>query len=364
MGEELFNGFVAENEIRMNIALNKFIWLCSFVGPLVAIGIYTGLYNYVTYFTAEMVTLAVILLATIHTAIIHRKPYSRIAKYLLFLGIQFVIVLFSLAHARISISYFLVAMLSLMFLDRKAYYIASAICYISMLFCSYITSVFWSADSVSMTRRIWLSEVMGAYTVEFVIMFIAGCIISFSTIYYIETAYSSQILNSAKDTDNYSDHLTGLWNEKYLSRSYDKYVVIQNHTGALILIEIDNLKEIKDKFGSSEGDRALITFGNILASTFRLNDNAVISRYGDDKFAVLVPQIESEEELIPCIERLQENIHRTLQNDNNLNTITVSIGAAFGIKNGIYYHEVFSNATKALRFVKENGRNGYQVFHK
>jgi len=54
----------------------------------------------------------------------------------------------------------------------------------------------------------------------------------------------------------------------------------------LLYFDLDFFKEINDRFGHAEGDRALMSFSRILQSTFRESD--VIGRLGGDEFVVLL----------------------------------------------------------------------------
>ena len=54
---------------------------------------------------------------------------------------------------------------------------------------------------------------------------------------------------------------------------------------SLLYFDLDNFKQINDRFGHAEGDRALTTFARLLVETFRSSD--VIGRLGGDEFAVL-----------------------------------------------------------------------------
>ena len=63
--------------------------------------------------------------------------------------------------------------------------------------------------------------------------------------------------------------------------------------GAMIMLDLDNLKYINDSFGHGEGDRMLMKFGEIIRSHTRGTD--ILSRFGGDEFVVVMKQMRSEE---------------------------------------------------------------------
>ena len=62
---------------------------------------------------------------------------------------------------------------------------------------------------------------------------------------------------------------------------------------SLLYFDLDLFKQINDRFGHAEGDRALVAFSNILAANFRESD--VIGRLGGDEFAVFLTNTGAQE---------------------------------------------------------------------
>jgi diguanylate cyclase (GGDEF)-like protein len=86
-----------------------------------------------------------------------------------------------------------------------------------------------------------------------------------------------------------TDHLTSISNRRGFERLARIALLVCQRLGrpaTLLFFDLNNFKQINDRFGHAEGDRALRTFAQGLLSVFR--DSDVIARLGGDEFAVLL----------------------------------------------------------------------------
>jgi diguanylate cyclase (GGDEF)-like protein/PAS domain S-box-containing protein len=90
------------------------------------------------------------------------------------------------------------------------------------------------------------------------------------------------------------DSLTGLFNRRGFTVAAEQEILHASRRRegmALIFMDMDGLKSINDRFGHSEGDKALCSTAEILRKTFRKSD--ILGRWGGDEFVALaldVPQ--------------------------------------------------------------------------
>jgi len=93
---------------------------------------------------------------------------------------------------------------------------------------------------------------------------------------------------------------------------------------SLLYFDLDLFKQINDRFGHAEGDRALVAFSNILAANFRESD--VIGRLGGDEFAVFLTNT-SAQECATVLGHFEQAINRHNQTNKRGYDLLYSVGA-------------------------------------
>ncbi len=99
-----------------------------------------------------------------------------------------------------------------------------------------------------------------------------------------------QYLDSCQEAA-FTDHLTGLANRRRFERQLEREVARTGRYGrpfCLLLIDIDNFKDVNDTFGHEAGDEALRGVANVIQSGTRGIDTG--ARIGGDEFAVILPE--------------------------------------------------------------------------
>ncbi len=103
------------------------------------------------------------------------------------------------------------------------------------------------------------------------------------------------------------DYLTGLYNRQHIDDLVQSRITEYKRRGgfALLMIDMDGFKEINDRFGHKEGDRALITMANILNVSVRNIDG--VGRFGGDEFLILMEE-DDPKKVEQIIDRIQEKV--------------------------------------------------------
>ena len=155
-----------------------------------------------------------------------------------------------------------------------------------------------------------------------------------------------------------TDELTGVHNHGYFRKRVEEEIKRAdryNRPLSLVMIDVDQFKEYNDIQGHQMGDEVLKGIANTLKRWTRLID--VVSRYGEDEFAVILPETD-EEGSMTVARRLKRRIEDTyfpFESSQPSGCITVSMGIATFPENAVSARELIKNAIDALDNAKLKG---------
>jgi len=164
---------------------------------------------------------------------------------------------------------------------------------------------------------------------------------------------------------SHTDSLTGTYNHRYFkkrlreefyrARRYERFL-------ALMILDIDELKVVNDKYGHLAGDSLINSFVTVLSNSVRSND--IICRYGGDEFCLIMPEIDRGHARL-FMERIRNaiaahtiDIEGIYENPN----LTVSIGGAVYPVDTDSIEGLIKAADMALLKAKQEGRNRAILF--
>jgi diguanylate cyclase (GGDEF)-like protein len=127
-----------------------------------------------------------------------------------------------------------------------------------------------------------------------------------------------------------------------------------------MFLDLDRFKLINDTLGHTIGDCLLQQVARRLSDTVR--DGDVVARWGGDEFIILIPHLSHPQDIHALAERLLTVIDQVFEIDGNELFVTSSIGIAFFDDPDLNAETLIKRADIALYHVKEQGRNGYQLF--
>ncbi len=158
------------------------------------------------------------------------------------------------------------------------------------------------------------------------------------------------------------DALTGLANR----RRFDEELVrhqqrCERHgpSGALLLLDLDNFKEVNDTLGHGAGDQLIISAAALLRSGVRSTD--VVARLGGDEFAILLPDADrAEAEVVArmVVERIREY---TATLEGTRRRVTASVGVVTLKAAQAHSTDLLALADMTMYDAKDAGRDRYIV---
>ncbi|KPK76462.1 MAG: hypothetical protein AMJ79_06565 [Phycisphaerae bacterium SM23_30] len=159
-----------------------------------------------------------------------------------------------------------------------------------------------------------------------------------------------------------TDSMTGLVNHRTFYDELDKEVQrSKRYRGSLslIMIDLDNLKQINDEFGHRAGDVVLLHVAEQINHCTRAND--VAARYGGDEFAIILPNTSVGEALVVA-ERIAKMVsEQKVQHDGNDVQASISVGVG-QYRTGSTIEDFMNESDTALFEAKSSGKNRIQVF--
>ncbi len=150
------------------------------------------------------------------------------------------------------------------------------------------------------------------------------------------------------------DALTKLYNRRHLDKSLASVLELAKRYEtpfSIILLDIDDFKEINDTFGHNEGDKVLISISKVLKQHSREND--VVGRWGGEEFLIICPHTKME-----GARHLAELLCSMI--DKELHAGDINVTASFGVAEYAQEPSVYKLITRAddaLYKAKGSGKN-------
>ena len=159
------------------------------------------------------------------------------------------------------------------------------------------------------------------------------------------------------------DALTGLLNRRSFEEQLGREVAVaarHGHEGAMLLIDIDRLKDVNDSFGHAQGDELIRAVSMLLASRVRKTD--IVARIGGDEFGVIMPNTPAGSARSVALELLETiRNHGIVLGPRRLRP-SVCVGIARFDSSAENPDDVMVAADFALYEAKETGRDRVVVY--
>ncbi len=183
-----------------------------------------------------------------------------------------------------------------------------------------------------------------------------GQLAPFLLVAYLTTTLSADIEEARERIENLAqtDSLTGLYNLRMFNEVWQSEHTLaerDRRVYAVLMVDIDKLKDINETFGHEAGNSAITLVAECLRRSIRGTDSA--GRFGGDEFIVLLPGA-SQEVAESVVKRIRHNVYKTtLDLRSRMIRCSVSIGVVTYPKDGRDLRELMSTADHRVYRDKE-----------
>ena len=134
----------------------------------------------------------------------------------------------------------------------------------------------------------------------------------------------------------------------------------ESHQFSLLILDLDDFKEVNDTLGHLAGDNLLIEVGGRISRSLR--DVDTVARIGGDEFSILLPNTDEEQAIITS-QKILSSFHEVIKIDNVDVSISASIGIAIYPEHGDDVHTLLRHADVAMYVAKRN-KIGFDIYNK
>ena len=163
----------------------------------------------------------------------------------------------------------------------------------------------------------------------------------------------------------YHDTLTGLPNRRLLDDRLRQAVFLAQRRDtrvALMVVDLDNFKQVNDALGHRAGDAVLREAANRIAGCLRKADT--LARHGGDEFVVVIPDLQLDSDCQVVAEKILRSLVPPFEVDGRDFTIGASIGASLFPVDAGDGEAMLRNADAAMYRAKQLGRNNFRFYGK
>ena len=155
-----------------------------------------------------------------------------------------------------------------------------------------------------------------------------------------------------------TDALTGLLNRAGLEEAIRlRLEGAPDRPCAVVLLDIDDFKDINDFYGHDVGDDVLRTLADFLRGHFRGTD--IVGRLGGDEFMALMEGVDSREKLTQALSRLRQGLSRLHAGEVR---VGCSAGAVLFPEGGDCFDALYKSSDVALYEAKRAGKGRFSVY--
>lgn len=181
------------------------------------------------------------------------------------------------------------------------------------------------------------------------VFFYILAIIVFSATYVLANHYQEKSFASRRD------FLTGTLNHAGFLSYFNKNTRNTKRKYGLILIDIDDFKEINDNLGHPVGDKVLIEVANRISEA--IGKCGKVSRFGGDEFIIFMDNVTNRTIIDEMMLYICYDISKPMLIDNHKITVSLSAGNAFSPEDGTDFEQLYEISDKRMYCNKKDRKS-------
>jgi len=157
-----------------------------------------------------------------------------------------------------------------------------------------------------------------------------------------------------------TDELTGAFNRRHFAQIASETLAATPDGCGLLLLDADHFKQINDAYGHAIGDAVLIGLARRLTAALERGD--CLARWGGEEFAILLPGVVTEDELLRRAEGFRAIVGDSpIAHEDSELDLTISVGGALAPTHGTTLDSLLERADSCLYDAKHRGRNRVSI---
>ena len=156
------------------------------------------------------------------------------------------------------------------------------------------------------------------------------------------------------------DGLTDIFNKRYFFETLKQISNLSNMNYTIVMMDLDDFKQINDTYGHPMGDVVLKTVARIVKKATRVND--IVARYGGDEIILFLFNFTDREKVQQRIELIRKEVESSVITNED---VSLNITASFGvfIKQNVLLSldEVIKKADEIMYVSKNGGKNKVSI---
>jgi diguanylate cyclase (GGDEF)-like protein len=164
--------------------------------------------------------------------------------------------------------------------------------------------------------------------------------------------------------DAFFDRLTDLPNRAFFIDRLKNAISVANqrpdYIFAVFFLDMDQFKNINDRFGHPLGDQLLVEIGKRLRSMIRAADT--VARLGGDEFVLLLEGIHKVDDVPPMAEYVLSQLSTPINMAGSDLFVSTSMGIVLSTQGYLYPEDILRDADIAMYAAKAQGKSTYRIF--